>query len=85
MMDAQMLEHFSKTYEEVKGFPRKVEIDDRLVEDLGLDSLDAVEILVAIEDEYGIDLAEDERAMNVLTVRELLDLVHRLRQEAAVA
>jgi acyl carrier protein len=85
MMDVDMLRFFSEVHEEIKGFDREVRPEDRLVEDLNLDSVDGVEFLVAIEDQYGIDLAEDERALNVRTIGELLDLVSQLMREEAPA
>lgn len=46
----------------------------RLVEDLGADSLDIVEIVMAIEDEFGVELS-DEDADKVTTVQEAVDLI----------
>jgi acyl carrier protein len=48
--------------------------DARLVEDLGLDSLDAVELAIAIEREFDIEVAEDELA-SLKTVANVLTLV----------
>lgn len=35
-------------------------LDSRIVEDLGCDSLDQVEIAMAIEDEFGVELQDEE-------------------------
>ena len=48
--------------------------DDNLELDLGLDSMERVEVLVALEHELGSDV-EDSAASEVYTVRELVDLV----------
>lgn len=37
-----------------------VTLDTNLMKDLSADSLDAVEIIVAIEDEYGIDIPDED-------------------------
>lgn len=42
----------------------KVTMDTHLVDDLGADSLDAVELIMALEEEYGIEV-DDEAAQNV--------------------
>ena len=34
--------------------------DAKLMEDLGADSLDAVELIMAIEEEFGIEVPDDE-------------------------
>lgn len=47
------------------------------VTDLGADSLDTIEVVMAIEDEFGIEIA-DEEAEGVETVGALVALVERL-------
>ena len=49
---------------------------DRLVDDLGADSLDIVEIVMAIEDEFNIEIPERE-ASGMITVQELCEYVHK--------
>jgi acyl carrier protein len=38
----------------------QVTTDAKLMEDLGADSLDAVELVMAIEEEFGIEVPDDE-------------------------
>ncbi len=45
-----------------------------LQDDLGADSLDAVEIIMAMEDEFGIEIA-DEDAQNFRTVGEITQYI----------
>ncbi len=45
----------------------KVTPDAKIVEDLGADSLDVVELLSRLEDEYGIMIPDDE-VENLVTV-----------------
>ena len=47
---------------------------DRHLEDLGADSLDIVELVMAIEEEYDIVIT-DERAANVRTVEQLVEML----------
>ena len=54
-----------------------VTMDTHLMKDLEADSLDAVEIIMAIEDEYGIEIP-DEVAEKFQTVG---DLVHYVENE----
>ena len=42
----------------------------RLIEDLGADSLDMVEMLMLVEEEFGISIP-DEDAMNLKTVEDI--------------
>jgi acyl carrier protein len=49
----------------------KVTPDARIIEDLGADSLDAVELIMAAEDEYGIEIP-DEAAEKLVTVGDVI-------------
>ncbi len=50
----------------------KVTMEADLASDLGADSLDAVELIMAIEDEYDITI-DDETAQSFKTVKEIVD------------
>lgn len=52
----------------------KVTMDTHLVDDLGADSLDAVELIMALEEEYGIEV-DDETAQNMKYVRDLVNYI----------
>ncbi len=49
-----------------------------LYDDLGLDSLDAVDMVVALEKECGLKFTDEEALRSVRTVQDLYDLVIRL-------
>ena len=48
--------------------------DTSLMDDLDADSLDAVEIIMAIEDEFNIEIP-DEMAESIKTIGEIIDYV----------
>ncbi len=50
--------------------------NSKIVEDLGADSLDVVELLMNLEEEYNISISEDE-ARNVKTVGDFVALVEK--------
>lgn len=52
----------------------EINLESRLVEDLGADSLDTVEMLMAFEEEFGISIP-DEEAMKMRTVKDIVDLI----------
>ena len=54
-----------------------IEMNSKLAEDLGADSLDVVELMMALEDEYGITLPEGE-VENVKTVQDIVDMMEKL-------
>ena len=48
-----------------------------LKEDLDLDSLDAVDMIVAIDHEFGIRIQEEE-AKNLRVLKDIYDIIHNL-------
>ncbi len=52
----------------------KVTGDSDIAADLGADSLDVVELLMAIEDEFGIEIPDDE-IENIKTVDDLVKYI----------
>ena len=54
----------------------KISGDSKLVEDLGADSLDTVEMLMTLEEEFGIAIP-DEEAMGLSTVQSIVDLIDK--------
>ena len=44
------------------GLKREVKPTDRFVEDLGADSLDCVELVMAFEEEFGLEISDEELA-----------------------
>ncbi len=52
----------------------KITMDARFEEDLEVDSLGVVELLMALEDNFGVEIP-DEEAESITTVGEAVDLV----------
>ena len=54
--------------------PDDIKLQSSFMEDLGLDSLDCVELISAIQEEFGIEIPS-EQAEKVTTVGEAVDYV----------
>lgn len=54
----------------------KVTPETRIVEDLGADSLDMVEMLMTLEEEFGIEVP-DEEAANLKQVSDLVAFIEK--------
>lgn len=52
----------------------KVTEEARFIEDLGADSLDIIEIVMAFEELFGIEITDDETD-NIVTVKDAIDLM----------
>lgn len=57
--------------------PDEIKEDSGFVEDLGADSLDVIELVMAVEEEFEI-VIPDADAAKVKTVREIVDYVTKL-------
>ncbi|HLE95254.1 MAG TPA: acyl carrier protein [Acidimicrobiia bacterium] len=53
----------------------KISEDAHFEEDLDVDSLGVVELLMALEDEFGVKIP-DEEAESIMTVGQAIDVVH---------
>ncbi|MFA5474354.1 MAG: acyl carrier protein [Acholeplasmataceae bacterium] len=56
----------------------KISLDARLAEDLGADSIDAVELIMKIEEEFNVEVS-DEEAQNIKVVADLVKYVEALQ------
>lgn len=53
----------------------EISSDDNLIEDIGADSLDIVELVMELEREFGIQILDDEIDSNFTTVGHLIDFI----------
>ncbi len=73
-----MLEKIKEMLAEALNLPaEKVTAESKIVEDLGADSLDVVELLSRLEDEYGITIP-DEDVEQLLTVGDVVNEIEKL-------
>lgn len=71
-----------------KVFEDSFEIDaDRLVpeakifDELGLDSLDIVDLIVALQKQFKVQIREDERVRSIRTLNDIYEFILTLKQE----
>lgn len=54
--------------------PEEVKVESNIAEDLGADSLDLVEILMSLEDEFGISIP-DEAIPQIKTIKDVVEFI----------
>ena len=54
--------------------PETITLKSKVVEDLGADSLDVVEMLMVLEDEFNVTVS-DEESLNLKTVGDIVNLI----------
>ena len=55
--------------------PSKVNEGTRIVDDLGADSLDSVELIMSCEEEFGLEIPDN--LDDIITVQDIIDLVEK--------
>ncbi|MFQ6752372.1 MAG: acyl carrier protein [Clostridia bacterium] len=64
--------------EKLSKKPEEITDKSRLVEDLGADSLDVVELIMSFEDEFNITLP-DEDAAKLSTIEDIVTYIENLK------
>ena len=76
-MTDELIERVRKVIATSKRIPEDTVTIDSAFEQLGIDSMDAVEILFALENEFDINIP-DEEVKTVRNVRQMVEGVERL-------
>jgi acyl carrier protein len=76
-MSDELIERVQKVIATSKRIPVERVTIDSAFEELGIDSMDAVEILFALENEFDINIP-DEEVKTVRNVRQMVEGVERL-------
>lgn len=58
---------------------KDIKLESKLVEDLGADSLDVIELVMAFEDEFGITLP-DEDISKMKTIADVVNYIKNLKK-----
>eukprot|EP00922_Rhytidocystis_sp_ex-Travisia-forbesii_P017356 GHVS01025884.1.p1 GENE.GHVS01025884.1~~GHVS01025884.1.p1 ORF type:complete len:168 (+),score=64.42 GHVS01025884.1:120-623(+) len=62
----------------------KVQPESNFIKDLGADSLDSVELVMALEEKFGVEIP-DEEATNIKTVQQAVDYIEKHKKEVTAA
>ena len=75
-----IIEKIKEVLAEQLGIDAKsIKDDANILEDLGADSLDIIEMLMALEDEYGVTIPDDQ-INKVKTVQEVANLIEECKK-----
>ena len=77
MTDQEILAGLAEIVDEIAGVPAdEVTPDKNFVEDLDIDSLSMVEIAVAAQDKFGVEIP-DEQLKDLQTVQDVVNFVSK--------
>jgi len=75
-----VLDRIKELIEEEMNIPADtITVDSKIAEDLGADSIDAIELIMGIEEEFDIEIS-DEEAMAIKSIGDLVNVINKLRQ-----
>ena len=66
--------------EQLSVSPDQVKLDSKIIEDLGADSLDVVELVMALEEKFGIEIPDSE-SEKLVSIKDVVDYIENLPQK----
>ena len=63
--------------EQLSVDPQEVKLDSKIIEDLGADSLDVVELVMALEEKFGIEIPDSE-SEKLVSIKDVVDYIENL-------
>ena len=61
--------------------PQRLVPQAKIFDELGLDSLDVVDLVVAMQKEFKVQIREDERVRSIRTLDDIYNFIWSLKQE----
>lgn len=84
MTKEQVVAVTNKVFEELFEVPpEKLVPQAKIFEELGLDSLDTVDLVVALQKRFKVQIREDERVRAIRTLDEVYEFILTLEREKA--
>ncbi|WP_433473339.1 acyl carrier protein [Spirillospora sp. CA-142024] len=78
--EQQILDGLAEIIDEIVGIDKaEVTPEKNFIDDLDIDSLSMVEIAVAAQDQFGVEIPDDE-LRNLKTVKDVVNFVQNLQQ-----
>lgn len=65
--------------EQLHADPNKITMDSKIKDDLGADSLDVLQLLMTIEEEYGVTIPDEELA-KFSTVKDVVSYMESIKK-----
>lgn len=86
MQQPEIVSKTNQVFEEAFEIePERLVPEANIFEDLGLDSLDIVDLVVALQQKFGVKIRQDERVREIRTLEDIYTFIATLGTEEAAA
>lgn len=66
--------------EQLSVSPESVKMESKIIEDLGADSLDVVELVMALEEKFNIEIPDSE-AEKLIQIQDVVNYIEKLESD----
>jgi acyl carrier protein len=82
MTDSEVIEAVNEVFADSFEIPREqIKPEAQIFADLGLDSLDVVDLVAAIQKKFGVQVRDDERVRSIRTLQDLYTYLIMVKAE----
>ncbi|MBI4848349.1 MAG: acyl carrier protein [Nitrospirae bacterium] len=84
MTEQEIIDKTNKVFEESFEIEKdKLTPGAHIFTDLGLDSLDIVDLVVALQKSFGVKIRNEEKVRNIRTLQDIYDFISAIKNEDA--
>jgi len=82
MTEQEIIEITNKVFEESFEIEKeKLHPQAHIFQDLGIDSLDVVDLVVALQKSFGVNIRNEEKVRNIRTLQDIYDFIAEIKNE----
>ncbi len=82
MTDQEIIEKTNKVFEESFEIePERLVPEAHIFADLGLDSLDIVDLIVALQNTFGVKIRNEEKVRDIRTLQDIYQFIASIKSE----
>jgi len=84
MTEQEIINITNKVFEESFEIEKeKLQPQAHIFNDLGLDSLDAVDLVVALEKSFGVKIRNDDKVRDIRTVQDVYQFIFAIKEQGS--
>jgi acyl carrier protein len=82
MTEQEIIEITNRVFEELFEIEKgKLHPQAHIFQDLGIDSLDVVDLVVALQKSFGVNIRNEEKVRNIRTLQDIYDFIAEIKNE----